>query len=258
MHAANDPRVAWERRVAGLDLAPPDLLAHREMQVRAESKFVLADDMLSGFVDRLGRDYVVLAAGEQRVAAYCSLYFDTPDLSCFHAHRRGRRLRHKVRVRHYPDRELSVLEVKMRRSEHVTVKARLVRRFGDSVLGSDDLAFVRGHVMVPAPLVPQVWVTYRRLTLLGVRASERITVDVDVTVRRGTREARLLGAAIVEVKQPRLQLRSAAVVALRQSDARSGSVSKYCAALAVLCPDLRVNRMRPDLRALKEVGAWVS
>lgn len=249
---------SWEQQVARLGLAPQGLLADREMLSRAESKFVLADDLTADFVGRLARDYRVLPAGAQRVATYDSLYFDTPDLAFFHAHRRGRRLRHKVRVRHYPDRELSVLEVKMRRSEHVTLKARSVRGFGDSVFSSADLEFVRAHVAVPVALQPQVWVFYRRLTLLSTRANERITIDVDLTVRRGTHQARLHGAVIVEAKQPRLQLGTDAMIALRRLGARPGAVSKYCTALALTCPDLRMNRIRDDLRVLKTVGTWVS
>lgn len=244
--------------MAVLGLATPALLAHRESPARAESKFVLAAGAIASFVDRLGCDYLVLPAGQQRVATYCSLYFDTPDLAFFHAHRCGRRVRHKVRVRHYPDRELSVLEVKMRRSEHLTTKARMERRFGDCTLGPADLAFVRAHVASPAALLPQVWVSYRRLTLLGVHVNERVTIDVGVTAWRDARQARLRDVAIVEIKQPRLSRGSAAMTALRQLGGRPGGVSKYCAALVATRADLPANRVRSDVRALKRVGTWVS
>ena len=230
----------------------------REMQTRFESKFVLPADALGAFLDRLGADYLILAAGTKRLATYQSLYFDTPGLEFFHAHRRGRRIRHKVRIRHYPDREMSVLEVKTRRSDRLTVKERAERTFGDSTLGTDDLVFVRRHVPSAMALVPQVWVVYGRMTLLGVRSCERITIDVGLTVSRGGQQRGLRGAAIVEAKQPRPQLGTVAMTALRRAGARSGSASKYCTALSVTCPDLPNNRIRESLRTLTSVGTWAN
>src|SRR5262245_34239806 len=92
--------------------APLELLADRELLRRIDSKYVLPASGLPELAAGLGDGYAVLRVPTGSVAAYRSLYFDTPDLRSFHDHRRGRRIRHKIRVRHYPDREVSFLEIK--------------------------------------------------------------------------------------------------------------------------------------------------
>jgi hypothetical protein len=228
------------------------------MSQRVESKFIVSESALDALLGELQGDYVVLSAGAATVARYQSLYFDTDGLDFFHAHRRGRRLRHKVRVRHYPDRQLSTLEIKMRRSDRQTTKVRQPRRYADCTLRSEDLEFVRTHIPVIGPLLPQVCVEYRRLTMLGVRTLERVTIDVDLHAAGPTRSTALRGAAVIEIKQLRACSHTRAVTALRRLDPLARGVSKYCAAIATTRPEAHVGRIGYQLRALNTVGTWVN
>lgn len=248
----------WYAALERSPWAVPALVAERGMQRRAEVKFVMPEDDATALVRVLAPDYALLPAGSALIATYRSLYFDTAELDLFHAHRRGRRVRQKVRIRHYPDRELSFLEVKTRTTEDQTVKARRERLYGDSVLHPDDREFVRAACPVAGHLEPQVWVTYRRITLLGIQAEERVTVDFDVQVLGTAGGGRLKDVAVIEVKQARSNRASAAMMALRRGGWHPRWVSKYCAAIALVRSDVRANRLLPGMRAIEAVGTWAN
>ena len=245
-----------EPRLCDFAHASPTLVEDRDMQQRAESKFVVSVATAAALVLALHGQFAVLPAGNALVASYRSLYFDTNDLSFFHAHRRGRRVRHKVRIRHYPDRELSVLEVKTRRSERHTVKVRRPREYGDSTFGPDDLDFVRQYCGPTDDLRPQVWIAYRRVTLLGLRSPERVTFDTHLDLGRAHGHGQFRHAVVIEVKQPRLDHHSVAMQQLRIAGCRSGWMSKYCTAIALTSPDVRANHLMNRMRQLKAVGTW--
>lgn len=248
----------WDRVLGGFASAPAALVERREMQRRAESKFVMPVAAALALLPSLERDYAVVPAGTAVLAAYRTLYFDTAGLAFFHAHRCGRRIRHKVRIRHYPDRSVSFLEVKTRLRPDLTAKARRPRPYGDSVLNPDDLAFVRAHAAVGQELFPQAWTGFRRVTLLGTTHDERVTVDLGLRVTTAHGAQSLTDLAVVEVKQPRLDRGSVAMEALRQAGWREGWASKYCVGIALTRPEVRANRLWPELRALQELAGCPS
>lgn len=245
----------WDDLLARYALAPRELAKGRELQRRLDSKFVLPVSAAGKLLGSLADDYALLAAGPTRVASYRSLYFDTADLDLFHAHRRGRRVRQKVRIRHYSDRRVSVLEVKKRTSELLTTKVRRERPYGDNELGPDDVLFVQAHTGLRQDLLPQVWVEFRRMTLLAIHIPERVTVDFDIRITMGPRVEVLPNLAIVEVKQSPFHRRTPAMLALRADGWRPGWASKYCTAIALMHPDVRVNRLLRGLRVLARRAA---
>jgi hypothetical protein len=246
----------WASCLCDFAHASPTLVEDRGMQQRAESKFVVSEAKAAAFVLSLRGQFAVLPAGAALVANYRSLYFDTDDLSFFHAHRCGRRVRHKVRIRHYPDRALSVTEVKTRLSERHSAKARRPREYGNSRFDADDLAFARAHCGPIDDLVPQAWVAYRRVTLLGLQSPERVTLDMQLDVWRVTGQGQLRRAIVIEVKQPRLDHRSVAMRQLRAAGCRPGWMSKYCTAIALTSPGVGANHFSSRMRHLKAVGTW--
>ena len=237
-----------------LPSAPPDLVARRELRCRADTKFVLPPAEAAALLPALAADYAVLAVGAGFVARYRTLYFDTAALDCFHAQRRGRRVRQKVRIRHYPDRAVTLLEVKQRLNELRTTKVSRGRAYADNELTAGDQAFVALHTGLGQDVLPQVWTEYRRVTLLGLRANERVTIDLDLAVGAGCRSRSVRAVAIVEVKQWPFSRATPVMAALRARGWRPSSVSKYCTAIALTRPDVRHNRLLPDLRLLASVA----
>ena len=243
------PNDAVARALVPYPRATPALIARRQLLRRCDQKFLLDPDAVPELLDRLTGDYAVVAVGADQLARYANLYFDTPDLRCFHDHRRGRRLRHKIRIRSYADRQLAFLEVKSRRNELVTDKARVEIGYGTQAL--DPALRERLARLCPFAhtVVPSVAIDYRRVMLIGIATRERVTIDLGITVDDDP--GRAIGAiAIVEVKQPSRCLTTPIMDSLRRTGVHPVSISKYMVSLAGRAA-LRANRLRPSLRLLE-------
>lgn len=241
---------------SALDLFTPtarEAADRSALQERLTTKFLASAATLPEFITGLAESYTLLYAGDQPVATYRTLHFDTEQMEFFHAHRRGYRLREKARIRHYDDRRLSYFEIKQRISDGRTVKLRRARPFGDDVLHADDLALLHHSTGMRGEILPQVWTLFNRLTLVHTVDDERATVDFNLRFRDDRQVIDLPDAVIIEVKQPRLNRRSAVMVALQRQRIRSREFSKYCAALVALRPGIRHGRLRPRLRALERI-----
>jgi VTC domain len=247
-------RAAVEAALVGFMPAPRDLVDGRQLLRRRDAKFVIATDRVVELVGGLAGAYAVLPVPGGAVATYRNLYFDTTDLRCFHDHRRGRRVRRKVRIRHYPDRALSYLELKTKRDALVTDKQRCAIAFGAERLGPREREFLRDHAAELADVLePAVRIDYQRTCLIGIAHDERVTIDLELEAIAGDGRRCALGeVAIVEIKRPPHDPpHSPARRALARLGARERSLSKYCAAIAAIDPRVRHNRLRPSLRLLE-------
>ena len=245
----------WRDLLARFSPAPPDLIVRRELSRRADAKFVVTPGAAAGLLPALAGDYAVLTAGNGLVASYRTLYFDTAGLDFLNAHRRGYRIRHKVRIRHYPDRRISLLEVKTRRSDLETAKIWREHEYGDNAMSAADQAFVEANTGIRGSVAPQVWTSFQRVTLLGNSINERVTIDFDLEVSMGERRRSLAAVAIVEVKQWPYSRSTPAMSALWAEGWRPAWASKYCTAMAFTNPDIRLNALLPGLRILERRAA---
>src|SRR5690349_14133286 len=237
--------------------SPPsaELLAGRELLRRVDSKFVVKRELLADLIAGLDTDYAAFKVASGTIADYHSLYYDTPELTCFHDHRRGRRLRHKVRVRHYPDRAISYLEIKSKRSDLVTHKHRIGIPYRSEEIGDEQAAFLRGHLGSLADgLRPELRVNYRRIGLLGLQTDERVTIDLELDFIDLDGKLHQMGdVAIVEVKQSAASRASPITRRLATAGVREQSLSKYTTAIALTRAGVRRNRLLPDLKAVERI-----
>ncbi len=230
-----------------------ELSRGRDLLRRVDTKFVADARQVLGLIEPMLPHYEALPVPSGNVAHYRSLYFDTPDRVCFHDHRRGRRIRHKIRIRHYPDRELSFLEVKTKRNELVTDKGRMPLRYGEEQLGPAELAFLRTRMTLPVDaLQPIMRIDFQRVSLVGLADNERVTIDLGLMAHE-------LGGArwgfdelvVIEVKQAPYSSRTPVMRAIQDAGLRERSMSKYTVATAMLNPALPRNRLLADLRAIE-------
>src|SRR5687768_12241747 len=237
--------------VAGFPVASQELIVDRNLLKRTDTKFVFRVEQFYDLLTKLHGDYAIVRAGSRPVATYKTLYFDTAELQCFHAHRKGRRPRHKVRVRHYPDRRISYFEIKTRKTENFTQKLRIAVPQDTVTLTDSAHALIAAHGAVyRGPLEPQVWTDFHRLTLLGLRTEERVTIDLDLHMGQPGALIALEGIAIAEVKQAAFSAQTPIMRALRDFGLRPTPASKYCTAIALTREGVRFNRLKPALRAI--------
>lgn len=241
------------RPLAALAPAPPELLAARRLMRRVDTKFIASVASIPELIESIARDYAVVAVGTDNVATYENLYFDTHDLRCFHDHRRGRRIRHKIRIREYPDRQLAYLEVKNRRNELFTEKHRLEVSCGTKALDAGARAFLRDFCPFVDELAPKITIDYQRISLVGIAREERVTIDLGLTIddHHGATSG-FPGVAIIEVKQPAIALDTPIMRALRGRGLHAASMSKYVNAIA-LTTDYRSSRLRSALRGAQRI-----
>lgn len=241
-----------DAELEGFAAADPELLAPRDLLRRIDTKFVVPEAMVAELLAKLRGSYAIVCSGAIRAAAYRTLYFDTPELRCFRDHLSGRRPRHKVRIRHYPDRAVSFLEVKTKRAEGLTVKHRARRPFDEDQLGEADAAFIGRYCDLPvASLQPVVWTNFHRVTLISVVATERVTIDLGVTAIAGDTAEDLPGVAILEIKQPELCYDTPVMRALRAAGRHPAPASKYCIGVARTQGDLAAYHPMAALRAVE-------
>jgi hypothetical protein len=156
---------------------------------RVDTKYVLPAERLGDLIDQLSDSYAVLEIGGHRRFHYESVYFDTPDLRCFHDHVEGVRPRFKARSRLYNETGACFFEVKVRLADDM-VKRQLPYDRGDH--GSmteqarrflrDTLEEVAGE-RAPDDLAPTLSTGYERITLGSKEGGERVTADLSVELR---------------------------------------------------------------------------
>jgi hypothetical protein len=245
--------VSDREAVTDFEIAAPALVELRALQRRIDRKFLLGDLALPPLLARLRSAYVLLLAGSQRWARYESVYFDTPERDLFHAHRRGRQPRCKIRIRHHVDRQLSFLEIKRKERSGRTTKTRIDLPFGATVLSERERRLIEEHGFIAAQrLVPCASVSFLRLTVLGRDADERLTFDRHLRMSDGIRVEELPRIVVAEVKQAH-HATTGAVAALRAHQAREAAISKYCLATVLLAP-VRANLFKPALRAIARLS----
>lgn len=247
------------RAPVGLD----EVMTHAALLTRVDRKYLVPlatfETMLAGLDER----FQVLSIDGNRAFGYRSVYFDTPELACFHHHLQGRRRRFKIRTRTYLDSGDCVLEVKAKGHRDETVKDRSPYQPIDfDRLTPAGQAFVADRLAASgsawsaasgSPAVdvgrlrPAVETNYRRSTLVDLTSGSRFTCDVDLRFRSSDRVADgPAGAVLVETKSAtgggtldRM---------LRGLGQRPLSMSKYCLGVALLNPWARSNPWHRTLR----------
>jgi len=228
------------------DLAPiglDELNARAALQERVDTKFIVFPSVLERLVAHVGSETEVLEIAGRRQFRYDSTYFDTPGWRTYRDHVQQRRRRFKARTRTYVDSGLCMFEIKLEGTRGTTEKLRTPHPLGsardltdvarahlDDVLAEQSIAPV-------GDLVAATGTAYRRITLTGTHRPMRITVDTDLvaTSARGVVRA-LDDRVLLEVKTP--TERDPVLRVLRSMGVRPVSVSKYCAGVALLHPEL--------------------
>jgi hypothetical protein len=253
MTALSGPAVVT---VPDLTRMPTITLAESEptaaLQTRVDRKYVLPLTALAALHDALPAGTRRLVIDDADTFGYESVYFDTPDLECFHLAAGRRRRRYKVRTRTYCDTGGSWLEVKTRGPRGTTVKNR--QEHATDLRGSlaDGLPFVREvlteqgvHVPADLTLVPTLTTRYARRTLY-LPDGARMTVDTGLEWSDADAAAGVPAHAVVETKSTAGA--SCADRALWSLGHRPTRISKYATGLVVLDPTLSARPWRRTVR----------
>ena len=225
---------------------------------RIDTKFLTDEQTLAGILeDAFSLGYRALLADGSKIAAYDTLYFDTPELRMFMDHHNRRLVRQKVRTRVYVGSGTTFLEIKRKDNHGRTRKKRMeipseeFKDFSEDAAACEYLA--AKSWFTAAGLSPSLETIFRRITLVNPAMTERVTIDTNLgfsNFRTGM-EASLRNGVVIELKQ----------------DGRAGSqmkrilldrrvkpirVSKYCIGITLTSPGLKTNRFKPKIRAIEK------
>lgn len=221
---------------------------------RVDTKFLLTSQQLVEILPKLAQEYLVLEIQGRRRHQYRTLYFDTPDLDLYHLHHASRPVRHKVRSRSYVDSGLSFFEIKAKTQDNRTVKSRLstpkfvtewppeVRTFVTGILGDSASA-----------LQPTLSNDFYRVTLIDRRASERVTLDLNIQFNCDGRTAVLPGIVIAELKQSGTDRHSVFADQMQAAGIIPTSISKYCAGVGLLISNVEHEASAKMLVAIEQL-----
>jgi hypothetical protein len=235
-----------------IDVPPQEQLLLR----RLDSKYMMPRERLAGLLRGLADRFVVLTAAGQPVARYVTVYFDTDQHTLLNDHLRGRRPRHKLRMRHYLDRELTTLEIKSRLPSGRTDKAQRAHLFGSNQLEGNALHWAGMTMGIRAPLRAQAWSSCQRITLLHCRQPCRLTIDLNVALGSVAGARSLHQRVLIEFKRERSHAEPALSQALQAAGARRSSVSKYVAAMLNGVAEARRARFAAVLGRLSRAECW--
>jgi len=221
---------------------------------RVDTKYVFNEESLQWLFEGVRTEYRVLTIEQTRLSPYSTLYFDSPDCTCFLQHHNGKLNRYKFRVREYLSTGCCFLEVKKKNNKGRTEKQRIPIQSMDTAFSANSTAFFESVVGSRLNLSPQLWTFFSRITLVHRKRQERVTLDCDLKFRFGDEHKQLPGIVIAEVKQDRDDRYSAIRRQLRRQHINPMRVSKYCLGTTLLKPHLKSNRFKSQLLAIKKIA----
>ncbi len=234
-------------------------MASVSLMNRIDTKFVTTVPKLMRILDdALEAGYRVSEISGRRLLDYTSVYYDTPDLKMYTAHRNGKKTRQKVRVRTYLVDGQTFLEIKRKNNRGRTKKKRMAvprdaaMNFGAMPEAAEFLE--KKSWWTSSDLTPETTTDFSRFTLVNRSMTERLTIDLNLCFRnfRSGISASLGDFVIIELKQDgrcssemRGILLSHRVFPYR--------ISKYCMAVTLTDPSARPGRFIEKVRFVEKL-----
>ncbi|MDR1683795.1 MAG: polyphosphate polymerase domain-containing protein [Candidatus Symbiothrix sp.] len=233
-------------------------MKHIRLMDRVDSKFVAPVSILPQLLELLRPDFKIQIIEDKLFAAYTTQYMDTPELDFFLMHQNGKLNRQKIRIRSYVDSNLSFLEIKNKNNKGRTQKIR-VPVAQTHIERVDELAeeqdFLHTHALFELKnLEPVLSNTFNRITLVNNNATERITIDWNLTFQNlltGKEESpeKLM---VLELKQDgRTASKFREIV--NHLHIKQSSFSKYCMGTVLTNPDIKQNRFKAKWSIINKI-----
>ncbi|MFD5735985.1 hypothetical protein ACFWIY_24620 [Streptomyces sioyaensis] len=204
---------------------------------------------------RPGRPFVALCINGRRWFCCRSVYYDTPDLRSFHAHRMGPRQRYTVRERLWEDTGERQLEIELTGRCGAPVMHRRPLLPGDAALGPAPRGFLASvldrsfGIAAPGGLDRVLETDCTRATLAADGA--RLTCDAALRCRDAEtgRTVRADGGLVL-VRSRTAGRPGEADRLLDDCGIRAGEFTPYCGGLSALRPELPAHPSRRVIRTV--------
>jgi hypothetical protein len=226
-----------------------DEMTDLRLMERMDFKYISSVSFLPQLLEMMTPLFKVQTIGETNISPYSTQYMDTAGLDMFVMHQNGKLNRQKIRIRSYLESDLSFLEIKNKNNRGWTSKKRIPVSF--SHLSSiNDLAdgkqFLDKYALFRSDdLEPSLSNRFKRLTFVNNRATERVTIDMDLSFLnyKTGKETTLDNLTTLELKQDGCQHSDFKDI-LHRLQIRPASFSKYCIGTVLTNPRVKYNRFK--------------
>ncbi len=242
---------------------PPITLSEMDaisLMNRVDSKYLTDSCVLVDILkDAVEEGYRIFEQNGERLHAYDSIYFDTPDLEMFTDHRRGKTTRQKVRTREYLDTHQCYLEVKNKNNHGRTKKERILissEQFADYRVEDESVEWLAKRLEYDeSSLSASMETSFRRITLVNGDLTERLTIDMDVAFRnlRNGTTSDLGQVVIIELKQDGRVPSQMKEILLRYR-VKPVRVSKYCMGEVMTDQNILPGRFKQKVRIIEKIN----
>jgi hypothetical protein len=222
---------------------------------RIDSKYVFSVNKLEKLLDVAKDHYHILQLDNQREFLYTTTYLDSPDLMFFKQHINGKSPRYKIRYRLYEHSGQLFLEVKCKTNKNNTVKERINYMRVGHTLDSTGTGFINQFIPVDTSLLRPVLISrFIRLTLVGLKTAERITIDYNLSFEDNSgKVVKLPLVAIAELKRERLNKQSLFTRLIKEFKVRETGFSKYCIGISMLYKLTKQNTLKRKFLLLTKI-----
>jgi VTC domain len=223
---------------------------------RFDTKYTFRNDQLPGILDEMVSHYRVLEVEGTRFHRYETVYFDTDNLDLYSKHHSGKFIRQKVRYRKYLDSQLCFFEIKSKSNKGRTLKKRIRRTdFQEEISGESEVLLRAETLLSASDIRPMLRVNFTRLTFVGKPATERLTIDLNLSYQIDGKSLYLPKLVIAELKRDKSSSKSFFTQAMRRRRIWEGSMSKYCFGIVNLYPLAKRNRFNERIRQINDLIA---
>jgi hypothetical protein len=126
----------------------------------------------------------------------------------------------------------------------------------NEILPESDLAFVQNELQANKNLVPTMWNSFQRITLVSKTENERLTLDLNIHFEKDSVKKSFKQLVIAELKQEDLNRNSAFYQLMKKHQIRPYRLSKYCLGSVEIYGEekLKFNRFKKKLLYLKKIN----
>ncbi len=221
---------------------------------RIDSKYTITKSQLHTLLATLLNTHAIVQIDSLLVLPYHTLYFDTPDYDCYITHHNGHLNRFKYRTREYQSSNLVFNEIKRKNNHGKTFKSRISRSQFYSEIDDRFTEFSdEKNAHLSSNYMPQLYVDYNRITLVDKEMTERLTIDMDLTLYDDDNKRIFKNVVIVESKRERGVKSSSSTKALNTLRIRPKGFSKYCMGMALIKKGIKKNLFIEKIRFIEKL-----
>ena len=172
----------------------------------------------------------------------------------FNQHHNEKRDRFKVRFRKYDKTNKLFFEIKKKNNQNRTIKNRISVKKVKNDLEESEMNLVTKTIDKSLKKLSQkLIIEFNRITLANNSLTERLTIDINLSVKNGTEVKLFDQLVITEIKQNKYNPKSDFIQILREMKIPEMRFSKYCMGILHIYKKIKYNRFKPKLTQIDKI-----